>query len=116
MFHKPARSFEELRTVNGSFHDTFEGAARAAGLLQGDDEGRLAMEDAIAEYRSPSQLRFLFVKLIAEGAPAIDLWERFRNEMALDYAGNIYDNLDPQLRTWALEQACKDEDPTPFKR
>jgi hypothetical protein len=107
LFHKPARSFEELRTVSGSFHDTFEGAARAAGLLQGDDEGRLAMEDAIAEYRSPSQLRFLFAKLITEGAPAIDLWERFRNEMALDYAGNMYDHVDPQLRTWALEQALR---------
>lgn len=29
-------------------YDTFQEAALAAGLLQQDDEGRLAMEDAIA--------------------------------------------------------------------
>ena len=107
LFHKPARSFEELRTIDGTLHDTFEGASRAAGLLQDANEGWLAMEDAIAEYRSPSQLRFLFAKLIDEGAPAVDLWGRFCDALALDYAGNTYAPIDPQLRTWALKRALQ---------
>jgi hypothetical protein len=56
-------------------------ATQAGGLLQEDEEGRLAMEDAVAEYKSACQLHFLFVLLIIEGASAIELWDRFWDDL-----------------------------------
>ena len=38
LHHKPARSFLDLRTVDGTVHETFESAARKLGLLSGDEE------------------------------------------------------------------------------
>ena len=96
LLHCAARSFEQLRTVNGVLHDTFQRAAQAAGLLEEDNEGRLAMEDAVADYKSANQLRFLFVMLIVEGAGAIELWDRFKDDLARDFLGNTY-NAQPPL-------------------
>jgi hypothetical protein len=58
LLHHSARSFEQLRTINGTQHESFQHAARAAGLLEDEEEGKLAMEDAIANYQLVSQLRF----------------------------------------------------------
>jgi hypothetical protein len=87
LFHRPARSFKQLRTINAVVYNTFQEAAQAARLFEQSNEGELAMEDAISQYRSPAQLRFLFVLLIQEGSPALPLWERFSNDLAQDYSG-----------------------------
>ena len=42
---KGARSFEELRTVNGHTHNTFMEAARAMNLLHNDEEYRLTLNE-----------------------------------------------------------------------
>jgi hypothetical protein len=89
LFHHPARSFEALRTVNGHTYPTFQHAAQAAGLFEEANEGLLAMEDAISQYKSPAQLRFLFVMLMLEGSPAVDIWDRFADDLSLDFGGNI---------------------------
>lgn len=91
LLHHAVRSFEQLRTINGVVHDTFQHAAKAAGLLEEDDEGQLAMEDAIMEYRSASQLRFLFVLLIVEGTGVIELWDSFCDDLAHNFLGNTFD-------------------------
>jgi hypothetical protein len=108
LLHHAARSFDELRTIGAVMHDTFQHAAQAAGLIEEDDEARLAMEDAIAEYKSPAQLRFLFVLLIVEGAPAVDLWDRFADRLALDYAGNTFEALPNRLLLNARKRALED--------
>lgn len=87
LLHHAARSFDALCMVNGVVYDTFQHAARAAGLLEEDDEGQLTMEDVIAKYKSASQLRFLFVLHITEGAGAVELWERFKDDLACNSLG-----------------------------
>lgn len=108
LLHHAARSFDKLRTIGGVLFETFQRAAQAAGLLEEEDEARLAMEDAIAEYKSPAQLRFLFTLLIVEGAPAVDLWDRFADSLALDYAGNTFQELPDRLLTNARKHALED--------
>jgi hypothetical protein len=107
LLHHPARSFEQLRSIDGTLYDTFQEAALAASLLEQDDEGHLAMEDAIAEFKSPSQLRFLFVLLIVEGAGAFDLWELFKDDLARDFLGNTLAPLPPLIRAHALDRALE---------
>ncbi len=44
--HRAATSFEDLRTVDGEAHDTFEAACRAQGYIEGDDGSTHAMHEA----------------------------------------------------------------------
>lgn len=110
LLHHAARSYEDLRTINGVTYTTFQHAAQAAGLLQEDEEGRLAMEDAIAEYKSASQLRFLFVLLITEGASAVELWDRFKDNLSLDYLGNTFSERPVLITQYAHNRALEDID------
>ena len=48
---------KQLRTIDTVVYNTFQEAAQAAGLFEQSNEGELAMEDAISQYRSPAQLR-----------------------------------------------------------
>jgi hypothetical protein len=105
LFHHPGRSYEDLHTVQGSLYSTFQAAAQAAGLLKDTNEGLLAMEDAIADYKSATQLRFLFVLLVVEGAPALDLWLRFCDNLSLDFAGNTLQPLEDRFRTHSHNRA-----------
>lgn len=79
ILHKVAgRSFEELRTVTTRLgvvveHPTFHDAARARGLISGQDEYFICMEEA-ATLHMPQQLRGLLVTLILDGGPAPKLW------------------------------------------
>jgi hypothetical protein len=43
------------------------------------------MEDAIADFKSPAQLRFLFAHLILEGGPAPEMWSKFLPSLIEDY-------------------------------
>jgi hypothetical protein len=78
-----------------------------AGLLEEDDEGRLAMEDAITEYKSASQLRFLFMLLIVEGTGAIELWDSFCDDLARDFLGNTFDVQPVLIREHAHNRALE---------
>lgn len=108
LLHHSARSFQGVRTINGVVYETFQHAARAAGLLEEDNEGQLAMEDAIAEYKLPSQLRFLFVLLITEGSGAVELWDRFKDDLARDYLGNTFAERPPAIQKHAHNRALQD--------
>ena len=85
----PARSFAELRTVQTDtgdpvVHPTFHDAARARGLITGDEEYSLCMEEA-SVFQVASQLRALFVTLILDGAPAPKLWRDFKDNLIEDF-------------------------------
>lgn len=58
-----ARSFEELRTVRGITHPTYQAACNALGLLGDDREWRDALTEA-GQWASSFELRQLFVALI----------------------------------------------------
>ncbi|TKR59316.1 hypothetical protein L596_029006 [Steinernema carpocapsae] len=92
---KGATSFENLRTVrvvddSGVTTEvtfrTYSEAAKALGLLRGDEEWEECMREASA-HQMPFQLRTLFVVIVCECAPgsACDLYERFKREMSEDF-------------------------------
>ena len=110
LFHHPARSFEDLRTIDHTTFESFQRAAQAAGLLQESEEARLAMEDAITSFKSPGQLRFLFTLLIVEGAPALDLWQQFSDDLSWDYARFRPRPIEETLRRHAHHRALCDID------
>jgi hypothetical protein len=82
---RPATSFEDLRIIDGVLHGSFSEAARALGLFESQEEGMYALSEAITDYRSAAQLRFLFANLIMEGSPAPALWEMFSEQLCADF-------------------------------
>lgn len=84
-----ARSFTELRTVDGVIHSSFHEAALALGLFSDENEGHYALLDAIASFCAPGQLRFLFSRIVLEGFPATPLWQTFKFSLARDFITNL---------------------------
>jgi hypothetical protein len=80
-----ATSFEDLRTINGETHPTFNAACRALGLLEDDSEIDKALEEA-ALIRFGDNLRDVFVTLLVNCMPsnALDLWTRWRRTLSED--------------------------------
>ena len=63
LYTKGARSFQDLRTVQGYEWPTFVEAARAAGFLSDDLIYERTLQEAV-EFKTGSQLRSLFVTLL----------------------------------------------------
>jgi len=76
------KSYDELRTVDGTLFPTFHAAAKELGLMNDELEWIHAMEEA-ATYMMPKQLRGLFATILAFGdvkdPPFV--WNRMKNEM-----------------------------------
>lgn len=70
LLHVPARSFVELRTVDGVLHDTFAAATVARGLVATGREGVAALDEAARALATPHEMRSLFVMLLIDGAAA----------------------------------------------
>lgn len=85
LLHRPASSFEDLRSINDHLFPTFHEAACDLGLFTNNNEGFLAMEEAVQSLRTPAQLRFLFAQIIQEGYPAMLLWTRFQDVLSNDH-------------------------------
>lgn len=89
LHHVAARSYLALRTVDSPeagepvVHDNFHDAARARGLVTGDEEYFICMHEACVFYTG-HKLRGLFVTLILDGAPAPKLWEEFEDSLLED--------------------------------
>ena len=62
---------------------TFHDAARARGLITGDEGYSICMEKA-SNFKVGKELRALFVTLILEGAPAPKLWSEFKAHLIKD--------------------------------
>ena len=90
---KRAKSFEDLRTVDGVLHSTFAATCLALGLIESDEKWRKAMIEATS-WMMPRQLRYLFVRILIHCQPIYpnELWTEFKNAMAEDYARN-YDSI-----------------------
>ena len=80
-----AKSFEDLRTINGETHPTFNAACRALGLLEDDSEIDKALDEA-ALIRFGDNLRDVFVTLLVNCMPAnsFELWNRWRRTLCED--------------------------------
>lgn len=89
LYKVAGRSFEELRTVTDRQgivveHPTFHDAARARGLISGQDEYFICMAEA-ATLRMPHQLRGLLVTLTLDGGPAPRLWAHSQDFLIEDF-------------------------------
>jgi hypothetical protein len=86
-FH-PARTWEGLRTIEGTVHDTYQQAAITAGLFASENEAELAMEEAVnVSLCTPYQLRLLFVYLLTNDccdAP-LALWDLYLEPLSDDF-------------------------------
>ena len=85
LIHRPARSFLDLRTIDGNVFPSFHEAAVDVGLFANENEGHYAILEAIAYYYTPAQLRFLFARVVLEGYPAAPLWTQFHLNLAQDF-------------------------------
>ncbi|THH16004.1 hypothetical protein EW146_g4565 [Bondarzewia mesenterica] len=102
LLHTPAQSFLDARTVHGTIHDTFHDAAKALLLVNDANEGLLALEEAVDSLHTPTQLRFLFIRIIIEGFLALPLWDHFCDALILDH----YDRT--QSTTAAIDHTLHD--------
>ena len=78
-------SFEYLRTVNGTIHDTYRSACQALNLLENDQHWDNCINDA-CETSTPSQIRALFGIILTTCSPSAptELWEKYKSKMSED--------------------------------
>ncbi|XP_011859010.1 PREDICTED: uncharacterized protein LOC105556523, partial [Vollenhovia emeryi] len=113
---KGATSYNELKTVNGELHQTFTSACLALGLIEDDNEWKLAINEA-SVWMMPKHLRLLFVRILMHCQPVHpkELWEEFKVALSEDYIrrfGQVtgirkaYVQIDQLLRKegWELSQ------------
>jgi Helitron helicase-like domain at N-terminus/PIF1-like helicase len=83
---RAARSFEELRLIDGHLHPTFQEAAMALGLFKHERESEQVFEEAVTNCYAPAQLRFLLAQLLIDlPTPFQQLWDRHRDLLSLDF-------------------------------
>lgn len=99
---KGPRSFDDLRTYNGSIYGTFQEACLARGLLEDDSEWRQCLEEA-AQMQTGSHLRQLFSTLLLFCDPSSPgtLWNEFKHY--------ICDDLQHRLQVMGREHPSADD-------
>ena len=84
---QPARSFEELRTVDGILYPSFQEACIALNLFSDGTEAEYCFTEAIGSLHTPHQMRLLLIHMLTNEcitAP-VAIWERFQQPLALDF-------------------------------
>jgi PIF1-like helicase len=97
--HRPANSFLDARTVNGTLHNSYQQAATILGLFADEKEAEYGMREAIHFLKTPRQLRLLFVHLLVNDCilSPVDFWGIFENSLQLDFVLRLPDA--PRLAT-----------------
>lgn len=93
-----ATSFDDLKCVNGASVVTFREAALLHGLLNGDENYDLCLEEA-SLYKMPFELRRLFATILAYCSvnnPSF-LWNKYKLSMCEDYVHANYALADAEL-------------------
>jgi len=102
---RPASSFDELRTVDGILHQTFQEACISLGIFTDENEADYSLLEAVHMLHTPRQLRILFVHLLTNNCVDLPIrtWEKFLPHFTADFA--IEHNDDTALSTnSALEE------------
>lgn len=90
LVHKSAYSYKDLRTIDGVSYQTIQKASTQLGLFENIDEAECSLQEAIASFYAPYHLRFLYAQLIIDiPAPALDLWEKYKNELSADHSERL---------------------------
>jgi hypothetical protein len=97
--HRPADSFLDARTINGTLCDSYQQAATVLGIFANEKEAEYGMREAIHYLKTPRQLRLLFVHLLVNDCipSPIDFWRIFENSLQLDFVLRLPDA--PRLAT-----------------
>ena len=83
----PARSFEQLRTVDGVLHPTFQNACIALNLFSDETEAEYCFTEAIESLHTPYQLQLLLIHMLSNNCittPAI-IWNKFQEPLFEDF-------------------------------
>jgi hypothetical protein len=105
---RPARSYRDLRTIDGETFQSYHETAVHLGLFSHQNEGRFALLEAVACYCTPAQLRFLFSRIIIEGFPARDLWNEFAPYLARDFTRRHSEEIGHDLALQSLASLVRD--------
>lgn len=90
LLHRPASSWIDIRTVDGTIYNTHQDTAWVLGLLEDANEGMLAFQEMISYAVFPMQLRWLFCVLAVEGDACTTLiWEQYENRMSKDIKDDL---------------------------
>ena len=84
---QPARSFEELRTVDGILYPSFQEACIALNLFSDGTEAEYCFTEAIGSLHTSHQMRLLLIHMLTNEcitAP-VAIWEKFQQPLALDF-------------------------------
>ena len=104
---RPARSFDELRTVNGVVYSTFQEVCISLNIFPDKTEAEYCFIEAIEGLRTPMQIRYLYIHMLTNDCipfPA-DIWQRFRNALSEDFYFSNGQNWDLAYSTALLEIA-----------
>jgi len=85
--NRPTHSFEDLRTVNGTTHQTFQQACIALGLFSDETEAEYCFTEAVESLRTPFQMRLLFIHMLTNECIRVPatIWEKFKNALSEDF-------------------------------
>ncbi|KAG5185490.1 hypothetical protein JKP88DRAFT_180374, partial [Tribonema minus] len=83
LHYRPARSYEDLRTVDGHQYNTFREAAVALGIATADKEAIACLKEQ-SEHQTGVALRRLFVILALQGAEGQPMWDECVDELIED--------------------------------
>ena len=81
---KGAKSFEELKTVDGIVQETFQSACQKIGIMDDDSEVENALKEAVS-IRFGDQLISFFGSILEFCRPSrpIDLYTKFKNDLSI---------------------------------
>lgn len=82
-----ARTWEDLRTVDGRVARTYEEVARSLGYVQLHEEGRTVMQEMVVFGASPRSLRNTFCMFAVDGNDMSTALEEFGDTMSRDLRG-----------------------------
>ena len=104
LLSRPGISWEDLRIVEGTLHPSFQAACIALGLFADKNEAQVCMREAVTTFRTPQQLRILFVHLLTNSCidTPLKFWDEFRYKISedciYDAGGNVNDGYNNALK------------------
>ena len=84
---RPATHWTDLQTIDGTVYPSFQSACVALGIFANQNEAQFCMQEAVDTFRTPYQLRILFIHLLTNSCVStpLQLWTEFRHKISEDF-------------------------------